>query len=162
MKTWAKVLLVLGLLYAVFVATAAYAFYAIVLRPGAIYVNVREGGHHGSRVNVRVPASFANAGIRLAGFAARHGDWSCVHHDEHLAFAHSEADEWRPFVRAVADELDRMPDATLVEIDSWDDRVRILKRNGGLVIEVQGGRDHVRVTVPPSTVSLLFRTAGQL
>ncbi len=173
MRTWVKVLLIVGTVYGLFVATAGYAFYAIVLRPGMIHVSVREHDYPHQRTRVVVPASLVHGALRLAGFTAHEAVWHACNDDRwtrdwdardvrDAREACDELDRWRPALRAVVAELERYPDMTLLEADSDREHVRIVKRNGALHIDVNDRDAEVSISLPPKTLSAILDTVEGL
>lgn len=57
-------------------------------------------------------------------------------------------------LRAAAEEIERIPDAVLVEVEGRnDEHVLITKRGDGFAIDVNSGRERVHVSFPARTVS---------
>ena len=61
-----------------------------------------------------------------------------------------------PALRAGWRELVRAPDCVLVEIRDHDDRVRVAKQGGEILIQVESNGSTVRVSVPLATVGPLL------
>ena len=59
-------------------------------------------------------------------------------------------------MRAAVEGLEGYPEVVLVEVDGPDEKVRIAKRGGVLVIDVSDHGAEVHVAVPFRTVSLVI------
>lgn len=60
--------------------------------------------------------------------------------------------DWTPLVREMLEILDDCPDVTLVEVEETDTWVRIRKRSGKLVVEVEEPSTSVKVSIPTRTI----------
>jgi hypothetical protein len=67
--------------------------------------------------------------------------------------------EWGPMVRELLEELDDCPDFTLVEVKEDDVWVRVRKKRGKLVVEVEEPSTSIKVSVPTRTIR---RTVSRL
>lgn len=184
MKTVAKILLVIALVWAVALSTLAVGTWYVLHRTGWITVHVSEREWDGGRHTVRiyVPAVFANLAIRAMPIAARIADHEqqriyIEDHDRvhwhhtgvrtwHRGWHHGGAQvwvddedlrKWLPAIRAAADELERYPNATFVDVLDGREHVRVMTRGGTLVIEAHDQDQDVTVEVPARTVSLALR-----
>ena len=117
---------------------------ALVLHEGIISVSVREKGKDGSHVRLYVPGALVSAGVALAP-------------EEHLRRATQEARQYLPAIRAGVEQLAKCPDTVLVEVQERDERVRIEKRGGRLLIDVDSPREEVHLGVPITTVISIIR-----
>ena len=86
-------------------------------------------------------------------------DW--VLDEEELLQLHADLDlgEWAPMVREMLEVLDDCPDATLVEVEDGDVWVRVRKKRGKLVVEVEEPSTSIKVSVPTRTIR---RTVSRL
>lgn len=86
-------------------------------------------------------------------------DW--VLDEEELLQIHADLDlgEWGPMVRELLEELDDCPDFTLVEVKEDDVWVRVRKKRGKLVVEVEEPSTSIKVSVPTRTIR---RTVSRL
>jgi len=185
MRTLAKILLIITLVWAVAFSTLAVGAWYVVHKTGLISIHVSERDWDGSRHNVRlyVPAVFANIAIRMAPMIhriAEHENGHYMHanlewddewhghvrrewrHDGDFCFDDEELREWLPAIRAAADELERYPNATFVDVVDGDERVKVMARDGALVIEAHSDDEDVEVHVPARTVSIALRTLQDL
>ena len=86
-------------------------------------------------------------------------DW--VFDEEELLQLHADLDlgEWAPLVREMLEVLDDCPDFTLVEVEDGDVWVRVRKKRGKLVVEVEEPSVSVKVSIPTRTIR---RTVSRL
>ncbi len=107
---------------------------------GVLEVSVHEKRAGGENIHLIVPGVLLPAALHM------------VPQEEMMkAEAHGEGREvaeWLPVARIAARELERIPDGPLVEVDDHNDHVRIFKRHGSLVIDVDDVSDTVHVSVP--------------
>jgi hypothetical protein len=113
---------------------------AYVFREGVIRVDVDEARAGGSHVHFWVPATTVAVGLRLA---PRH----------HLEQAAAQARPYLPMLREVARELQKYPNAELVDVRDDSDHVRISMRDGRLSIDAVSPTDNIHVTVPAETLA---------
>lgn len=116
----------------------------IVADAGFIGVRVHEKKPDGTNLRLYVPAILVPLGVRIAP-------------ERDLERAMSHAREFLPAMRVAAEELERIPDGPLVEVDSAREHVLIAKRGGSLVVDVDSDRETVHVSVPLRTVRNLAR-----
>jgi hypothetical protein len=116
----------------------------IVADAGFIGVRVHEKKPDGTNLRLYVPAVLVPLGVRLAP-------------ERELARAMSHAREFLPAMRIAAEELERIPDGVLVEVDSPREHVLIVKSGGSLVVDVDSDRETVHVSVPLKMVRNLAR-----
>jgi hypothetical protein len=64
-----------------------------------------------------------------------------------------EARQWLPLMKVVSEELERCPDATLVEVKSPDEHVKIQKSGDTIIIDVDDPSDTVHVSFPARVVT---------
>jgi hypothetical protein len=68
--------------------------------------------------------------------------------------------EWGPVAAALAADLARQPDFTLVEVDDRGDHVEVLKRGRHLLVKVRSDDADVDVQVPLSLVGQAVSAFG--
>jgi hypothetical protein len=124
---------ILAAMVVCFLVLGALGFAAF--RVGSIEVKVRESGPDGVDLAFSIPATMVEAAIHMVP-------------DEVLWEASAEIDEWLPMLEVLQDEIRQLPDCELVHVESDDERVRVAKRRGKLIVEVEDGDDEVRVAVP--------------
>jgi len=123
------------------VGATAYAAHSLATHP---WVEVRITEHDGERETVRVSIPMAVAGTAVAVAPYLMPEDARRDVEDGLA----EYEEWAPVARELADQLERMPDATLVEVEGGPETVRVSKRGGDLLVEVRAADADVDVTVP--------------
>jgi hypothetical protein len=121
--------------------TASLAGTAAVVtyNAGAVRVSVDEKRPKGDHVHLFVPAIVVP--MALGFVPAKHFNV----HDKNVQ-------QWLPTLRAVSEELDRCPDATLVEVTSPSEHVKISKRGNSLYIDVDDSGETVHVSFPVGVV----------
>lgn len=134
----------LAVALAVTVAGAGTALAASVVTSGVVTVQVDEGGPDGTDLYLPMPAALVDFGLGVAALA--------MPADE-MARMRREMEPYAPTIQGLADELERMPDAVLVEVTSDRDHVTVEKRGGHFVIDVDSDDAQVHVTVPARTIS---------
>lgn len=112
---------------------------ALVFHEGVITVNVREKRADGDHIRFFVPAMVVSYGMGLAP-------------EKEIRRATRHAREFLPAARIGMQELAKCPDTVLVEVRDRDEHVRIEKRGGRLLIDVDSRKEEVRVGVPIQTV----------
>jgi len=110
------------------VLAGAYTFHEGVMR-------VDEDHGDGGHVHVWVPAAIVPFAI---GVVPRH----------HLEHAAVQMGPWLPTLRVVAKELEKYPEATLVEVRDSRQHVRIGTHRGSLLIDVDAPGENVHVACP--------------
>jgi len=121
------------------VMAGAYTF-----REGVIRVDVDESRAKGSHVHVWVPAALVPMAMHLVprGQMLRAGD---------------RAGEFMPLVHAVAKELQKYPEAELVEVHDGPQYVRIRTHAGKLLIDAEEPGQTVHVSCPLATIDDVSR-----
>jgi hypothetical protein len=115
--------------------TTAYVFHE-----GTIRVDVDENYSGGSHVHVWVPATAVSAGLRLTP-------------SHYLEQAASQTRPYLPVIREVAKELQKYPNAELVDVRDSTDHVHIAVRGGKLCIDAVSDKEVVHVAVPADVIS---------
>jgi hypothetical protein len=110
---------------------------AVLFHEGAITVNVKEMKKDGEaqRVFVVAPAAIVPWAIKLMP-------------QGHMPRLPEEARLALPAMQAAVDELERIPDTVLVEVDSRDEHVKVSKEGGYFIVDVKSDREEVHVSVP--------------
>lgn len=116
------------------VMAGAYTFHEGVLR-----VDVDETHGRGSHVHVWVPAAIVPMALH---FVPR----------SKMERAGENAAEFMPLVHAVAKELQKYPEAELVEVQDGPQYVRIRTHNGRLLIDAEEPGQTVHVACPLATI----------
>ena len=120
---------------------AVYTFHE-----GVIRVDVDEFRTGGSHVHVWVPATIVPVALRFTP--------KC-----HMQNAAEQIKPWIPTIRQLAKELEKYPEANLVEVVDGDDHVQIRTHAGKLQIDVHEPGESVHVAVPIATLADI---SGQL
>jgi hypothetical protein len=116
------------------------AFAAIyTFREGVIRVDVDEFRDGGSHVHLWVPAAAVPIALR------------CTPRN-HLENAAVKIQPWMPTIRQLAKELEKYPEANLVEVVDGADHVQIGTHAGKLQIDVHEPGESVHVAVPIATL----------
>lgn len=127
----AKVALGLGASLAV---ATAYTFHE-----GVIRVDVDESRSGGSHVHLWVPATTVSAGLRLT---PKH----------YLSRAAGQARPYLPVLREVSKELQKYPNAELVEVSDATNHVHIAMVSGKLHVDAVGKGQNVHIVIPAETL----------
>jgi hypothetical protein len=121
------------------VMAGAYTF-----REGLIRVDVDETRGEEHHVHVWVPAAVVPMAMH---FVPR----------KQILRAGERAEEFMPLMHAVAKELQRYPEAELVEVHDGDQYVRIRTHNGNLMIDANEPGQTVHVSCPLATIDDVSR-----
>ncbi|HLY62336.1 MAG TPA: hypothetical protein VKV95_16460 [Terriglobia bacterium] len=111
----------------------------ITYNAGAVRVSVVEKRQNGEHVHVFVPAIVIPMAM---GFIPA----------KHFHVHDKDTHQWLPILKAVSQELERCPDATLVEVTSPDEHVKISKQGNSLYIDVDDPGETVHVSFPVGVV----------
>jgi len=144
----ARIAVALTVAVAVFFAGTGVALAATVIHSGVVTVRVHENGPDGTNLFIPLPAALVDLALGIAELAMPAED---------LAQVRSEAAPYQPTLRAVARELERCPDAVLVNVQTNDESVHVVKRGGTFLVEVEAPDAHVRVAFPARTVARVAR-----
>jgi len=107
----------------------------VVMKDGLIEVNVQEHHKGGDHVHLYLPATVATWGVHLAPQEKLR---------EHLRNHRGDLG----IARAALRELEKLPDAALVEVDSPKEHVHVNVRNGNLLVDVEDPGETVHVSMP--------------
>ncbi len=147
----ARVLTALTLAFVMlFVGTGA-ALAATVMATGFVTVSVEEQGPNGTDVFVPVPAILLDLGLGVAAVAMP---------AEERARMRAEIAPYAPMLREVARELEELPDAILVQVETDRESVRVAKRGRSFQIDVDSPDGEVHVALPAATMSKVVRFLG--
>jgi hypothetical protein len=119
---------------------------AYLVQQGTVRVSVDEHRANGRHVHMLVPAALVTMGMRFVP-------------EENLLDAARQARPFLPTIRVASAELARLPDCDLVEVQDVNKHVKITKRGGSLVIDVQSPEETVHLSFP---LRLADRIAAQL
>ena len=119
---------------------------AYLVQQGTVRVSLDEHRANGRHVHLLVPAALVPMGMRFVP-------------EENLLDAARQARPFLPTIRVASAELARLPDCDLVEVQDVNKYVKITKRGGSLVIDVQSPEETVHVSFP---LRLADRIAAQL
>jgi len=112
----------------------------LVFHQGIISVNVQEKRPGGDHVRFFVPATVVPAAMMFAPEAR-------------LREAAERARAVLPAAQVAARELQSYPDTVFVEVMDGPEHVRIEKRGGNLVVDVDSPQETVHVSVPLRTIA---------
>lgn len=122
-------------LSATFALAGAYIFHE-----GVIRVDVDENRIDGNHVHVWVPATVVPIGLRMVP-------------RRNLQQAACQAREFLPALRELSKELEKYPNADLVDVRSSTDHVHVAVHDGKVYIDAVSGSDNIHVSVPVETIA---------
>lgn len=108
---------------------------AYLAQQGAVRVSVDEHRANGKHVHLLVPAALVPIGMSFVP-------------EEELRAAAAQARPFLPAIRVASTELARLPDCDFIEAQDAYEHVKITKRGGSLVIDVQSPQETVHVSFP--------------
>ncbi len=144
----ARVFVALTVAFAMVFVGTGVALAATVMTTGVVTVSIEESGPQGTDLFVPVPAIALDLGLGIASIAIP---------PEERARMRAEVAAYVPALREMAHELEEIPDATLVEVVSDRESVRVIKRGGNFVIDVDSPDGKVHVALPAATLSKVVR-----
>jgi hypothetical protein len=112
------------------VIAGAYTF-----REGVLRVDVDENRGNGSHVHFWFPAAAVPMAMHLVP-------------KEQLKEAGRDAGRWMPLAHALSKQLEKYPNAELVEVRDGEQHVQIRTHNGKLLIDVDAPDEQVHVVCP--------------
>jgi len=121
------------------VMAGAYTF-----REGLLRVDVDESRVNGSHVHVWLPAAVVPMAIHFVP-------------SRKLGEAGERAGKFMPLVHALAKELQKYPEAELVEVQDGEQHVHIRTHNGTLLIDAEEPGQTVHVACPLATIDDVSR-----
>jgi len=122
---------------------------AVMMQDGLISVNVREKHLNGHHIFFVAPGAVVPWAVKIA--ASRHSG----QHMDH-------AREWMPLAESAVAALENSLDCVLVQVDSFDQHVRIEKSGNRLKIYVDDPREEVHLAVPFGAVRHALREIEEL
>lgn len=137
MEKQMKIVAIVTLVMCLYATSVCWAFWYVLVRPGVVSLDVHDRNEH-RHISLGVPAFLLDTSVDLARISSHH--------------VRSEIQAWRPAIRAAALEMDRHPNMTLADIESDGQHVRISRRDGALVVDVDAPDAFVHLTIPASSV----------
>lgn len=107
----------------------------VTYNAGAVRVSVQEKKPGGTHLNLFVPAVVVAPALDFVP-------------EDVLREKLVQARPWLPAIRIASRELERTPDAVLVEVINSRDHVKITHRGGSLIVDVNSDDETVHVAVP--------------
>ncbi|MFQ5778918.1 MAG: hypothetical protein ACE5IP_13010 [Terriglobia bacterium] len=108
---------------------------AVAYSAGTVTVRVHEKKPGGTNLFIPVPAALVPVGLKFIP-------------ERKLQRVSERVGPWLPAIRVLAEELARTPDATLVEVKSRREHVRVVKRGPKLIIDVESEDESIHVSFP--------------
>lgn len=133
-----RFLIVVSACFAVLILSWVALIGAVYAWGGVATVRVQDR-EEGVNLYVPVPMALVDAAVTTSGFVIPQEEWLDL--DVELG-------DWGPMVHAMLDELDDLPDCTLVEVEDGSTHVRVYKERGALKVLVDEEDVHVKVSVP--------------
>jgi hypothetical protein len=143
----AKIALVVVGILMLLGAGLVFAAGAKVYHDGVLTVRVEEKEENGVSFTLPVPVTLVKAGL---GFIP----------ERELEQVRREIGPWMPAITALCEELARIPDGPLVEVDGPGETVRIVKRGGALIVDVDTECESVYVSIPLGAVLSIVQKIG--
>jgi hypothetical protein len=112
---------------------------AYTFRQGVIRIDADEMRPNGSHVHLWFPA----AGVTMAIHMIPSGRFRLDDRD---------AQRCLPLLHAIAKELNKYPEAELVEVQDGPEHARVRTHNGRLLVDVDSPDEHVHVACPLATL----------
>lgn len=151
MNSRKRMVLAVSLLVAMLMISTLGMATATTFRHGSIRVQISSDHPGGDNINLVVPATLAEAAIALAPVG--------LLRDE---IPMGEIAPFLPAIPALARELEDLPDAIYVEVSGPNETVRIEKKDGRFIIDVNDRYQTVHVSIPVTTVNRAIRKAQRL
>jgi hypothetical protein len=112
---------------------------AWVFHQGVVRVDVDEARAGGSHVHFWVPATTVSAGLRLT---PRH----------YLRQAADKSRDYLPLLREISKELQKYPNAELLDVRDASDHVHVSVRNGKLYVDAVSDNQNIHISCPAATL----------
>lgn len=112
---------------------------AWVFHEGVIRVDVDEARSGGSHVHLWVPATSVSAGLRLM---PRH----------YLRQAASQSRDYLPLLREISKELEKYPNAELLDVRDASNHVHVSVQEGKLYLDVVSDSENIHIRCPAVTL----------
>lgn len=117
---------------------------AYTFREGLVRVSVDESHSHGTHVHVWAPAAMIPMAVHFIPRVK-------------MERAGERAGQYMPMVHAIAKELQKYPEAELVDVRDGNEHVHIRTHGGTLLIDVEEPGEEVHVACPLSTIDDVSR-----
>jgi len=144
-----RFLIIVSAVFAVVVLSWVALIGAVYAWGGVATVRVQDH-NEGVNLYVPVPMALVDAAVTTSTFVMPDEEWLDMH---------VEVGEWGPMLRAILQELDELPDCTLVEVEDGATNVKISKQGGALRVLVDDEDVHVKVSIPMRSAR---RTLGKV
>jgi len=144
----ARISIALFLAVTVFFAGTGIALAATVMTSGVVTVRVDQPGPDGVDLYLPVPAVLIDLGLGIAQIAMP---------AEEIARVRADIAPYQPMLRTLAQELERCPDAVLVDMVSDQESVQVTKKDRTFLVVVDAEDAHVRIAFPDRTVAKVAR-----
>ena len=151
MSSRKRLILAVVLLVAMLFVTTLGMATVTTFRHGSIRVQISSDHPGGDNINLVVPATLAEAAIAMAPVG--------LLRDE---IPTGEIAPFLPAIPALVRELEDLPDAIYVEVNGPHEAVRIEKKDGRFIIDVNDSNQTVHVSIPVTTVNRALRKAQRL
>lgn len=160
MSSILKPLLLIFVILGSYVTMAAWGFWAVMIRPGLVWVDLAsENRHHRSNVSVGIPSVIIDSVVNTVSSSARWSRWS---HD-HGRWSHDgEIEEWAPMIGAIARELETSGDFVLVDVENENEHVTVERISGAIRVRVRNDHDNVSVVIPQESSRRVLRALGTI
>jgi hypothetical protein len=112
---------------------------AYVFHEGVIRVDVDESGKNGSHVHVWVPATVVPMALSVVP-------------SKHIEKAARQAREFLPVLRELSKELEKYPNADLVDVRDANQHVRVSVHDGKVYVDAVSKEQDIHVSVPAETI----------
>lgn len=144
----ARITIALFVAVTVFFAGTGIALAATVMTSGVVTVRVDQADPDGVDLYLPVPAALVDLGLGIARI---------VMPAEEAAQVRADVAPYQPMLRTLAHELERCPDAVLVDVVSDHESVHVVKRSRTFLVEIDAEDAHIRVAFPDRTVAKVAR-----
>jgi hypothetical protein len=124
-----------------------------VMYSGMVHIKVHERGPDGVNLNLPVPAAFLEAGLASAS------GWIPA---SKKAEIESKLAPYQGQLDSLFDQLEAMPDAVLVAVDSDKEQVRIEKQGRNLRITVHSEQEDVEISLPVGSLGRMLDTLAEV
>ncbi|MCP4548836.1 MAG: hypothetical protein GY835_20460 [bacterium] len=116
---------------------------------GMLRVNVDEAD--GPNLNIFIPGILVNLAVHLVPDRV---------FDDIRREMGEETAKWWPAIEEACRHLENCPDAHLVDVETANETVLVLKRGRNLLINVDSGNERVRVALPVKVMGSVIRKLG--
>lgn len=144
-----RFLIVVSAVFGIVVLSWVALIGAVYAWGGVATVRVQDRDE-GVNLYVPVPMALVDAAVTTSSLVIPEEEWLDL--DVELG-------EWGPMIHAMLEELDDLPDCTLVEVEDDFTHVRVYKEGGALRVLVNDDGVHVKVSVPMRSAR---RTLGKV